>query len=169
VSGSVRPGALVVGIGNPECGDDSFGPEVVRRLRGRAPPGVCILERSGDVLALIEEWDEFAAVFVIDAAAPISRPGRIYRLDLADSQLPVGFAHGSTHALGVAEAVELARSLDRLPPYLVAYLVEGERFEIGAPLSPPVAEAVDEVVELIAVELGRISGAGRAEEAAEHA
>src|SRR5271167_3062042 len=144
-----RSRALVVGIGNPDRGDDGFGPAAVRRFRGRASPGVCILERSGDALALIEEWDGFAAVILVDAAAPIGRAGRIHRLDLTDTELPVGFARDSTHAFGVAEAVELARSLGRLPRYLVAYLVEGEGFDNGAPLSPVVADALDRVVECI--------------------
>jgi hypothetical protein len=48
---------------------------------------------------------------------------------------PIAFAPRSTHAFGVAETVELARSLGRLPGYLVAYLIEGERFETGAPFS----------------------------------
>jgi hydrogenase maturation protease len=153
--GMRRPDVLVVGIGNQDRGDDGFGPMVIRRLHGRAPPAVCTLEYSGDILALIEAWDGFAAVFVVDAAAPIGRPGRIHRLDLIDSQLPVGLVHGSTHAFGIAETVELARNLCRLPCRLIAYLVEGEGFEMGAPLSPTVAKAVDEVLERIVSELAR--------------
>ena len=98
-----------------------------------------------------------------------AEPGRIHRLDLAAGPLPGEVARSSTHAFGVAEAVELARSLGRLPRCLVAYLVEGENFAVGAPLSPVVAKAVDEVVERIVVELSRISAAHRAEGAAEHA
>src|SRR5271170_7292392 len=157
MSGAMRrPGVLVVGIGNQDRGDDGFGPAVVRRLHGRAPPGVCIRECSGDILALIEAWNGFAAVFVVDAAAPIGRPGRVHRLDLTDSALAVGFAHGSTHAFGIAETVELARRLDRLPCLLIAYLAEGGGFELGAPLSLTVAKAVDEVAERILFELAQI-------------
>lgn len=166
---SARSGALVVGIGNSDRGDDAFGPAVAHRLRGRVLPEVCVLERSGDVLRLIEEWAGFYAVVVVDAAAPISQPGRVHCLHLTDGPLPTGYARSSTHAFGVAEAVELARSLDRLPRHLILYLVEGERFDIGAPLSPVVAEAVDEVVERIVVELARISATHQAEGAAQHA
>jgi hydrogenase maturation protease len=169
MSGSVRPDVLVVGIGNPDRGDDGFGPAVASRLRGRVPPGVCILERGGDVLALIEEWAGFSAVVIVDAAAQISRPGRVHRLDLTHCSPSAGFARSSTHAFGIAEAVELARSLDQLPSRLIAYLVEGERFDIGAPLSPVVAEAVGEVVERIVVEFARIAAARQAQGAAEHA
>jgi hydrogenase maturation protease len=171
MSGSVRPGGdvLVVGIGNPDRGDDGFGPAVANRLRRCVLPAVRVLECSGDVLALIDEWAGFSTVIVVDAAAKISRPGRVHRLDLTHRLLPQGFARSSTHTFGIAEAVELARSLSRLPRNLVAYLVEGEWFDIGAPLSPVVASAVDEVVERIFAELAQISAAPRAEGAAEHA
>ena len=169
MSAGIEPRVLVVGIGNPDRGDDGFGPLVASRLRGCVPPAIRILERGGDILALIEEWDGFAAVFVVDAAAPATRSGRVYRLDLTAGELPVGLAPGSTHAFGIAETVELARSLDRLPRHLVAYLVEGERLDIGTPLSPMVAKAVDEVVRRIIVELSRLSAARRPAEAAEHA
>ncbi len=169
MSGGGRTGVLVAGIGNPDRGDDGLGPAVANRLRGRVPAGVRILERNGDVLALIEEWSGCTAVVVVDAAAPLGRPGRIHRLDLTGQPLSGGLARSSTHAFGIAEAVELAGSLGRLPGQLIAYLVEGERFDIGAPLSPLVAEAVDRVAERILVELSRMSPARRAEGAGGHA
>ncbi len=169
MSGGDPSGVLVAAIGNPDRGDDGFGPAVAMRLRGRVPAGVRIIERRGDVLALIEEWNGFSAVIVVDAAAPIGRPGRVHRLDLASRPFPAGFARSSTHAFGAAEAVELARSLNRLPRHLVTYLVEGERFAVGASLSPAVAEAVDTVVERILVELCRMTAPHQAEGAAEHA
>jgi len=153
VTGTDQPSVLVVGIGNPDRGDDGFGPAVAQRLRGRVPSTVRILERSGDALALMEDWDGIPFVIVIDAMAPISEPGQVHRFDLADSPLPIGFAPSSSHALGVAETIELARSLGRLPQCLVAYLVEGEQFGTGAPLSLAVAEAVGDVAERIVSEV----------------
>jgi hydrogenase maturation protease len=159
MTGSERPLALVAGIGNPDRGDDGFGPGVAQRLRGRLPCTVRILERSGDALVLIEEWSGISLVIVVDAMAPIGNPGRVYRLDLTNSSLPIGFAPRSSHAFGLAETVELARSLDRLPQCLVAYLVEGERFATGAPMSLAVADAVEGVAERVVGELSAILGA----------
>jgi hydrogenase maturation protease len=153
MSASDRPLMLVVGIGNPDRGDDGVGPAVVRRLRGRYPPGISVLERGGDALALIEDWKGFSAVIVVDAMAQITEPGRIHRLELTSNPLPIAFAPPSTHVFGLAETVELARNLHRLPPFLVAYLVEGEQFETGGPLSPAIAKTVDEVVERIITEI----------------
>jgi hydrogenase maturation protease len=164
MSGIDRPLALVAAIGNPDRGDDGFGPAVARRLRGRVSPCVRILERSGDALALIEDWSGFPFVIVVDAVAPIARPGQIHRLDLSESPLPIGFAPRSTHAFGVAETIELARGLSRLPSHLVAYLVEAEHFETGVPLSPAVGDAAETVAERIVGELAKIlaaKGSGR--------
>ena len=164
MTGVDQPSVLVVAIGNPDRGDDGFGPGVAQRLRGRVPPTARILERGGDALALIEDWDGIPSVIVIDAMAPISEPGQVHRFDLTESPLPIGFAPSSTHALGVAETVELARSLGRLPQCLVAYLVEAAQFGTGAPLSLAVAEAVGDVAERIVSEVSTIlkaKGKGR--------
>jgi hydrogenase maturation protease len=161
MSGSDRPPVLVVGIGNPHRGDDGVGPVVVRRLSARVPPGVSVLERNGDTLALIEDWKDFPSVILVDAVAPITEPGRVHRLDLTNSPLPVAFAPRSTHAFGLAETVELARSLQRMPPCLVAYLIEGEQFETGALLSPAIAAAVNGVAERIFAEIPAVLEAGR--------
>ena len=153
-----RPLVLVAAIGNPDRGDDGFGPAAARRLRARVVPGVEIIERRADLLALIEDWSGFPFVVIVDAMASIGEPGRIHRVDLTDNPLPLSFAHRSSHGLGVAETVELARSLGRLPERLVAYLVEGEQFEPGASLSPMVARAVEQVSEQIVTELSAKSG-----------
>ena len=42
---------------------------------------------------------------------------------------------------------ELARTLGTLPGHCHVRAIEAERFDLGAGLSPPVAAAVDEVVE----------------------
>ena len=156
MTGDEQPLALVVGIGNWDRGDDGFGPAVAHRLMGRMSSAVRILERSGDALAMIEDWDGIPSVIVVDAMAPISEPSQVHRIDLADSPLPIGFAPSSSHAFGVAQTVELARSLGRLPQYLVAYLVEGEQFGTGAPLSPAVAASVEDVAERVLDELSAI-------------
>jgi len=140
---------LVIGVGNPDRGDDGIGPLVARRIAECALPGVTALARSGDALALIEDWAGQESVVLVDAAMPNGRrptPGRVHRIDLLAGPLPPGLALSSTHMLGVAEAVGLARALGMLPNRIVAYAIEGEKFEPGAGLSPAVAGALDEAV-----------------------
>ena len=147
------PAVLVTGIGNPDRGDDGFAAAVIARLRERLPASVHLLARRGDLLALLNDWNGFDSVILVDAAAPIDEPGQIHRLDLATDPLPLGWSRSSTHAFGLGEAVELARNLGRLPRRLVLYLVEGEKFDVGDPLSPAVRDAVNAVAERILTEV----------------
>src|SRR5215207_5591238 len=67
----------------------------------------------------------------------------------------------STHAFGVADAIELARTLGRLPARLEIYTIEGADFTAGAGLSPPVAAAVNALTRRI-VDVPRVSSASSA-------
>jgi hydrogenase maturation protease len=85
-------------------------------------------------------------VVIVDAVACDGRAGRIHRVDASEGWIGPRQPEGSTHALGVAEAVELARLLGTLPPSVTVFGVEGTRFGIGEEMSPEVREAADEVV-----------------------
>ncbi|MGZ9140550.1 MAG: hydrogenase maturation protease, partial [Nitrospira sp.] len=61
------------------------------------------------------------------------------------------FPH-SSHAIGISEAVEIARAMGSLPATVIVYGVEVGNVEAGRPLSPPAAKALDEVVERIVQE-----------------
>ncbi len=143
--------ALVIGFGNPDRGDDAAGPLVARLLAGCRAARV--LERHGDALALLEEWEGAPSLVLVDAAAPMGTPGRIHRLDITAGDLPRDLAFGSTHAFGLPEAVALARRLGTLPPRAVVHAIEGVCFDGGAPVSPAVAAAIETVAARIAAEL----------------
>ena len=72
-------------------------------------------------------------------------PATIHRFDASDAALPLA-SGASTHDLGLSDAIELGRALDLLPARLVVLGIEGRTFELGAPLSPEVARAADDVV-----------------------
>jgi hydrogenase maturation protease len=157
---------VILGVGNDLRGDDAAGLEVVRRIRSQAvPDGVAACERPGDPLGLLDAWSGCAAAVVVDAMRlDGGEPGAIRRHDAGRARLPAGAAgRGSTHAASVAEAIELARMLRRLPPRVIVYAVQGARFELGAGLSvavraalPALAAAVRaEAVELVPVSPGR--------------
>jgi hydrogenase maturation protease len=71
------------------------------------------------------------------------------RLDARSHPLPVRLAGASSHGLGLAHAVELARTLGRLPHRLVVYAVPARNFTRQAGISRDTAEAVQQVVALI--------------------
>ena len=149
-AGSREPQAdrslLVIGVGNPDRGDDGAGLAVVRRLRGRVGPAVRLLEVRSNVSRLIDGWDGSDAVVLVDATSSGLPPGTVRRFDVTAAPLPVRAFHGgSTHGFGVAEVVEVARALGRLPRRLIVYGIEGARFGREKGLSTPVAAAVRDV------------------------
>lgn len=140
---------LVIGLGNDYRGDDAAGRVVARQLRDGVAAGVCVREESGEGAALMETWKDAELVILVDAVQSGGEPGTVHRLDAHEQGIPSQFFHYSTHAFSVAEAVELARALDQLPPRLVVYGIEGKCFSSGQELSPEVIRAVDEVTERI--------------------
>jgi hydrogenase maturation protease len=161
---TTRPGIAVIGVGNEFRRDDGAGPAVILRLRERAAvrvllqgalPAVELAECDGDPVRLIELWQRAELAVVVDAAhAHPARPGRVHRLEL-DSATPDRPTGTSSHGLGLGEAVELARALDRLPRRLVVYAVEGADTALGVGLSTAVAAAVAEVADSVEAEVVR--------------
>lgn len=130
---------LVIGIGNASRGDDGAGVVAAGRmgadgLVAKAP------------FQLIELWEGADDVVVIDAARSGEPPGTIHRFEATSQELPIDVLGGSTHAIGVAQVVELARALDRLPARLTVYGIEVGELSHGNDLSPQVEAAVDAVV-----------------------
>ncbi|MDI6771895.1 MAG: hydrogenase maturation protease [bacterium] len=156
-AGAGAPTALIVGVGNASRGDDAAGliaarliKEALLDLPSPADPGrVEVLEHDGEGTALVALWEGAGTVILIDAALSGAAVGSIHRFDARSQALPAGFRSCSTHAFGVAEAVELARALDRLPPRLIVYGIEGRSFLAGAPPSGAVEAAARAVVERV--------------------
>lgn len=140
---------LVIGIGNPDRGDDAAGLEVARRVReATSPAGVTVRELDGDQLALIDEWAGATEVYVVDAVCSGGTPGTVYQFTTADP-LTDRFQHRGTHMFSLADVIELARALGRLPGQLTGYGIEGASFAIGEGLSKEAAAAVDNVASLL--------------------
>ncbi|MEQ8965492.1 MAG: hydrogenase maturation protease [Azospirillaceae bacterium] len=146
----------VIAIGNPARGDDAVGPAIGRALAALAPPAE-ILAHSGEAAGLVELLSGCRAALLVDAGLSGGVPGTLAVLDAADGPLP-RVAAASTHALGLVEAVELARALGALPPVCRLYAVEAAQFAPGAPLDPAVAAAVEPVARRLADDVAALAG-----------
>jgi hydrogenase maturation protease len=144
---------IVLGIGNPNRGDDGAGPAVVRRLRGPMFDEAELIEEHGEAAALLARLEGRAAAFLIDACASGAPAGSVHRFDAAAAPLPQHAFTLSTHGLGLAEAIELARALRQLPQRCIVYAIEGACFEAGAPLTPAVADAVADVAQRLCADV----------------
>jgi hydrogenase maturation protease len=136
---------LVIGIGNPDRGDDGAGIAVLRRLRSRRAAGARLRECRGDVDELVSAWSGASRVILVDAALSGAHPGTVHRIEAHREPLVEGLRSASSHDWGVAEAVERARTTGRLPKSLVVYAIEGRAFLPGHDLSPSVRLAVERV------------------------
>jgi hydrogenase maturation protease len=148
---------LVLGVGNACRGDDAVGLVVAQRLQEAPLDGVTVMPTAGEATALLALWQGTDAVVLVDAVRAGARPGTLHRFAVRTHPLPAMFSRVSTHAFGVAEAIELARVLRQLPPVLVVYGVEGATFEMGAGLSAAVAAAVPQTVAQVRQELLALS------------
>jgi hydrogenase maturation protease len=143
----------VIGIGNAWGGDDAAGLVVAQRLRGTLPQEVEVLEREGEPSALIDSWQGADALWLVDAISSGAAPGTLHRVNASEEELPAAVFRGSTHHLGLAEAVELARALGRLPGRTVVYGIEGASFDAGDELSPEVEAAVERIAAVVRKEV----------------
>jgi len=151
---------IVIGIGNPDRGDDGVGRLVAHSLRNRLPAGVEVVEADGEATALLAHMDGVEAAYLVDACTSGAAPGTVRRFDAAAAPLPQAAFGLSTHGFGLAEAIELARALGQLPQHCVVYAIEGAGFETGAPVSDAVAEAVPRVVERLCGEIEQPADVG---------
>ena len=94
------------------------------------------------------------AVVIVDAALSGAPPGTIHRLDANAGPLPPAMFAMSTHAMGLAEAIELARTLGELPARCIVFAIEGASFDLGRPPTPEVAAAIDDVIARVLDEVG---------------
>jgi hydrogenase maturation protease len=144
---------LVLGMGNPLRGDDGVGGFVLGALRalGNLPceATLCSAE-GGDVLGPLtaERWGR---VVIIDAADLGQAPGTWMRL--GPSALAVTALRGSTHRIGLVEALAMAQALGRDPDHVAIFAVQPQSTEWQAGLSQAVLRALPDLVAAVLWEM----------------
>jgi hydrogenase maturation protease len=139
----------VLGVGNAWAGDDAAGLLVARMVRERAPGSVAVIEHEGEPTALLDVWDRAKLAIAVDATSGGGGPGAVRVMEATHEPLPAHLTGTSTHAYGLADAIELARALGRLPERLIVVGIEGERFEAGAEPGAAVRGALERATEQV--------------------
>ncbi len=155
---SMFSSTLVIGIGNEFRSDDGVGIFVARATAERKFPGVEVIEQSGEGTALMDAWRKSGYVYLVDAVSSAAPPGAVYRVDARSKELPNDLHPFSSHAFGVAHAIELARRLGTLPPKLILFGIRGKSFESGEGLSAEVERSKLIVTQMIIEEVLSITG-----------
>lgn len=138
----------IVAVGNTFRGDDGVGPYVFAGLAEALPRADLVLS-DGEVSGLLDAFQGCSELLLIDAmdgAAAGLPAGSVVRFDGNDAALAEAGLCTSTHAMSVAEAIGLARSLGALPKQLTVIGIAGESFSHGVGLSDAVARAADELI-----------------------
>lgn len=147
---------IVLGVGNALMRDDGIGIHVVHAL-GQAydlPRTVRLIDGGLAGMAWLEEMTAAVRLLLVDAAHGDQPPGTIYRLtpeDLAARRGPTL----SPHEIGVAEILDMARMMGRLPSTVIFGVQPLVTDEPGCELSVPLQNALPKVVRAVADELQR--------------
>lgn len=139
---------LIIGLGNVDRGDDAAGVLVAHRLSER---GITAEAYTGSTLGLIDIWCNAKSVVVIDTVLSGAIVGDVHMWTVANTALSNEVFRSSTHEFGLADTIELARTLNRLPPDLTIVGIEGRHFEPGNSPSPGVLSGVEKAVAMIEV------------------
>lgn len=144
-----------MGCGNLLRGDDAAGPVLVRLLAERElRPGIRLIDGGTAGMDVAFAMRGAKRVIVVDASHIGVEPGAVHRVpgsELEDLAPP----EGNLHRFRWDQALGFAQWLlkDEYPEEVTVWLIEGEAFDIGAPLSDVVQTAVDQVADYIVAEL----------------
>jgi hydrogenase maturation protease len=171
-----RTPLVVLGLGNVLLEDDGIGAAAVALLleRYEVPPGVRVLDGGTLGLSLLPYIDAADALILVDAIRAEGSPGSLVRLD-GTEVAPAVATRLSPHQVGVADLLDGARWLGRLPKQLVLLGLVPESMDLVVGLSPRVQSQLPALLERVveeAHELGHVfrpkvagsakPGAGRA-------
>ncbi len=145
----------MVGCGNLLRGDDAAGPLLVRLLADRnLPDGVRLVDGGTAGMDVAFAMRGVRRVIVVDASRIGVEPGTVHRVpgeELTDLTPPEGNLHRFRWDQALGFAMWLLK--DEYPDDVTVWLVEGQSFEPGDVLSPPVQASVERIADAIEVDV----------------
>ncbi|MBI1729020.1 hydrogenase maturation protease [Candidatus Acetothermia bacterium] len=155
---------LLIGLGNRFRHDDGAGLQFVRQFSTNMTDFVDSRLFEGDPIDLIELWQGADRVMLIDATSSGAEPGTVQRLDASEKALPEElFGRQSTHLFSIADAIELARRLEKLPQEVIIFGIEGANFSFGEGLSGEVQEVLAKLNQQVLDELAQLTASAKKE------
>ena len=103
---------------------------------------------TGEATDLLLAMERAEEVLIVDAVITGAPAGTICEWHDGASEFQLNSP--TTHALGVAEGIALARALGKRPERLHIYSIEARTFEVGHETSVEVVQAADELANRIA-------------------
>lgn len=135
-------------LGNPDRGDDGVARHVGELLQ-RRHPDLDVIDIGNVGSRLLEHLHGVEHAIIIDACSS-GTPGQWIHCQAGQlDAIAAGTLRPGTHGFDLCRALDLARALDQLPAHTELYLIPGENFTLGAPLTPKVAAAAEAVTAVI--------------------
>jgi hydrogenase maturation protease len=133
----------IIGIGS-SFGDDAAGLEVARMLAHESPTNCEVLVADRPGTSLLDLLDGADAAILVDAVRSGAKPGTLHRLSF-DELVPCTAHFVSSHELGIAASIQLARKLGRAPARgkVLGIEISPAPARIPCPLSRTAQRAVD--------------------------
>jgi hydrogenase maturation protease len=145
---------LVIGLGNPILGDDGVGWQVATELQQAKiiPSDVTIETLAVGGISLMEALIGYDRAIIIDAIVTQQVPvGRVNNCKLSELPNPTSGHMASAHDTSLQDALRMGRSLGaHLPEDITVVTIESRQvYDFSEMLTPPVAAAVPEAIQII--------------------
>ncbi|MBI5587037.1 MAG: HyaD/HybD family hydrogenase maturation endopeptidase [Deltaproteobacteria bacterium] len=144
---------LVLGVGNILLKDEGLGVRAIEYIRERysVPESVSVVDGGTGGLNLLSLIRDFDHIIIVDAVAPRTTPGALYRIP--GKMLPKSPPLMTTaHQLGVSDMLAIA-DLEGYDPDVVVIGMEPKEISVSLELSSVIREKLPEVAEMVAKEL----------------
>ena len=153
-----RKECVIVCIGNPLMGDDSFGVEMAKVLRkhnlGRR---VVVLERQTMDISILDTAKGASKLVIVDAVKSGRPPGNVVKFIAGEPRSPV-LRVPLSHEQNLQDILALARKSGIHPPPIVVVGVEPADCTVGRGLSAVVKEALPRALEEVRDEVKECAG-----------
>lgn len=140
---------LIVGIGSRH-GDDQAGWQVIDLLAESNFDSVAQLKKASVPHDLLDWMDGCNSLHIVDAC---DSGEDVQRYDHSISQASRACRAANSHQFDITRTLELAKSLDRLPPRITLWAIPGEQFEPHGEISGRCMKLVAVCAERIEAEL----------------
>lgn len=139
---------LILGIGNYLMADEGLGVHLAGRLlKEELPPGVDVLDGGTGGFHLLEYFEQYERVIIVDATLDDNPPGTIR---LIKPKFAADFPQAmSTHDIGLKDLVGALQLLGTMPE-IDLYVVSIKSLQDqGIELSPDISETINNLVSVI--------------------
>lgn len=146
---------VVIGLGNIVLSDDGLGVHAVRRLRERHAVGedVEVIEGGTAGLLLLPYLADARRAILVDAIDVGAAPGTVTRLD-GEDWMSAFSIRMTPHEVALEDLLGAAQLTGTWPEALVLLGAQPGSIAFGTEPTPPVAAAIDPLVDAIVAEFG---------------